>query len=86
MAIIDNGPTITELFVFVSTDEKGNDGIVANNFGSVMMPLITSREHTADVMKRLAEDIGKKTGTRVRLVKLTALEEVEVICRGKLNA
>jgi hypothetical protein len=37
-------------------------------------------------MKRLAEDIGKKTGTRVRLVKLSNLQEVEVICRGRLDA
>lgn len=86
MPIVENDAPITELFVFISTDADGNDGIVATNFGAVMMPLITSRPKVADLMKRVAADVGKQCGSRIRLIRLTAREEVEVIYGGRLDA
>ena len=81
----ENEAPITELFAIISTDEKGNDGILAHGIGGVMMPLITSKARVAESMKRIALEINRLEGKgqKITLIRLSHREDVEVIAAKK---
>jgi hypothetical protein len=80
----ENEAPIIELFAIISTDQNGNDGILAHGLGGVMMPLVTSKKRVAERMKRLAIEIAKMEGkgNRITLIRLTHREDIEVIIPG----
>ena len=63
-----NETRIDEVYVFMSIDEKGNNGIVAEilpYMGST--PLVTASRRLAEMMKPLAQQVADKTGKPVGL-------------------
>jgi hypothetical protein len=60
-----NENRIDRVYVFLSIDDEGANGIVADvlpHLGST--PLVTASPHTAETMK-LAQDVAKRTGKTV---------------------
>jgi hypothetical protein len=63
-----NTKEITHLFVFMSIDENGKHGIVAEILPSLgSTPLITSSRATAWAMRPFAQKVADKTGKPVGL-------------------
>jgi hypothetical protein len=61
-----NEMQIGELFVFMSIDKNGNNGIVASILqGLGSTPLVTDSARTAEKMKPMAEEIARRTGRTV---------------------
>jgi hypothetical protein len=61
-----NENRIDRVYVFLSIDDEGANGIVADvlpHLGST--PLATASPHTAETMKKLAQDVAKRTGKTV---------------------
>ncbi|MGX1163752.1 hypothetical protein AB7M16_000018 [Bradyrhizobium sp. USDA 372] len=69
----DEGP-INELFVFISNDGKGNDGIVVG--GPNNMPLMTAKRHIADMMVEHAREIARENGVNIRMLRFGSPDEV----------
>jgi len=75
-------PRIEALWAFLSVDPKdGNEGVIAAplQIGMVSLPLIGSDEQRVKSLLPIARQIAKHQGIRVRLVKFTTREEIEVI-------
>jgi hypothetical protein len=70
-----NESGITELFVFLSTDDTG-EGILASTVNGMLMSLVTSKARIAEQMKPLAEKISAASGKPIKLVKFTSREDV----------
>jgi hypothetical protein len=70
-----NEARITELFVFLSTDETG-DGICATDVNSVLMSLVTSKPRIAETMKPIAEKLAKLSGKPIKLVRFERREDI----------
>jgi hypothetical protein len=63
-----NDRRIDELFVFMSIDDKGKHGIVAEMIpGLGTTPLVTASPKGVERMKKLAQDVAKRTGKPVGL-------------------
>jgi hypothetical protein len=63
-----NETAIEDVYVFMSIDEKGRNGIVASVLmGLGSTPLVTGSAKTAEKMKPLADGIARKTGRPVGL-------------------
>jgi hypothetical protein len=61
-----NETQIGEVFVFMSIDDKGRNGIVASVLqGLGSTPLVTGSAKTAEKMKPLAEEVARETGKPV---------------------
>jgi hypothetical protein len=73
--LIDDEPNeapITELYAFISTDEKGNDGICAMTAANGMtLPMVTSKRRNADAMLPTAEKIARLSGRKIKLIRLS---------------
>lgn len=74
-----NEAPITELYVFLSTDAKGNDGIVSAQFGNVHLPLVTSKPRVAEMMKEHAREIARLSGGKITLARFTNREDMATI-------
>jgi hypothetical protein len=72
----DEGP-INEIFVFISNDGKGNDGIVVG--GPNHLPLLTSKRRIAELMIDYAREIAQENGTNIRLLRFAACDEIAFI-------
>ncbi|WP_340667816.1 hypothetical protein [Bradyrhizobium ottawaense] len=70
----DGGP-INELFVFISNDGKGNDGIG----GPSNLPLMTSKRRIADRMVEHAREIARENGVNIRMLRFGSPDEVMFI-------
>jgi len=67
-----NTDRLDEVYVFMSIDEEGRNGIVASilpELGST--PLVTGSRMAAKAMKPLAQEIAKLTGKPVGLFRFT---------------
>jgi hypothetical protein len=62
-----NETQIGEVFVFMSIDDKGKNGIVASIYPALGAsgPLVTSSAGVAEYMKGLAQEVADRTGKRV---------------------
>jgi hypothetical protein len=61
-----NDTQIGEVFVFMSIDEKGRNGIVASILpGLGSTPLVTASPRVAETMKKLAAEVARRTGKPV---------------------
>ena len=65
----ENTKKLTELFVVVSIDEKGNEGIVAGKMGGQWFPIVTSDEALAQLILLRAKNIEQETKKNVVLVR-----------------
>ena len=61
-----NETEIEFIYAFMSIDEKGRNGIVAEILpGLGSTPLVTGSPKAAEMMKQLAQQVADKTGKRV---------------------
>lgn len=72
-----NEKPITELFVVASVDEAGNEGICATGTDRGMMPLVVAYSRLLPMLRTEAQLIAKLTGRKVKLLRLTAREDME---------
>lgn len=77
-------PRIEELFTFVAEDKGPDDeGIVAMPFisqeGSVMMPLVGADMSRIKSLRPWAEEIKRRTGKSVKLLRFSSREVLEEI-------
>lgn len=72
---------IEELFVWVSVDENGNEGVCATLVAGIMMPLIAADKAMLVKIRPLALRVKQQaTGRRkVRLIRFTKREELETL-------
>ncbi len=80
ITFVETGPNeapITELFAFISVDDKGNEGICATAMGDgVWLAMVTSKQRIAEMMKPAAEDIARQGGKTVKLIRMSARAEL----------
>jgi hypothetical protein len=72
----DNTAPVDRLWAFLSVDQNG-EGLVASNFAGHWMPMITGDERQLPKMRKAAQEIARVTGRTIKLVMLTAREELE---------
>jgi hypothetical protein len=70
-----NAHTITEIYAFLSVDEGGN-GVIARQFGDVMLPMIVTTTRLLDSMKAEARRVAEETGKPVVLAKFANREDL----------
>lgn len=81
MEIQDPGNThvINEMYVFVSRDDDGNEGVVAVGSSMGMMPLIAADKERLKYLIPIARDMVGKSKKKIVLLRFHTREEVEVI-------
>jgi hypothetical protein len=76
----ENEQTIDTVWVFVGVDDKGLEGILAHAIpGLGVTPLVTGLERQVPWMKQIAAAAGKLANRRVKVLKFTRREVVEVL-------
>lgn len=72
---------ITELWAFVAVDPKdGEEGVMAGPVGTYpLMPLIAADQVRLDQLRPIAEQLGRFAGVKVKLIRVTNREDVEVV-------
>jgi hypothetical protein len=73
----DKEAPITELFVFIATDNDGNDGIVSTSVGPIHAPMVTSKRRVVEMMKLKAAEISRITREPITLLRFSNREEIE---------
>jgi hypothetical protein len=72
---------ITEIYAFVSVDE-GGEGIIAQTMtlpiGEVFIPFVSADKEKLKLLKPMAIQIQKESNKKIRLIKFTNVEEIEV--------
>jgi len=75
---------ITEVYCFVSVDERG-EGIIGHSMEEpetgreIMMPFVCADKARMESLKPLAKEMSLRSGIKIKLIKLTNREELEVI-------
>ncbi len=72
---------IDEMFAFITTDKKGNEGVAAyysRELGG-MLPMVGADMARVESLKPKAQEVARLAGCRVRLVRFSKREELEVI-------
>jgi hypothetical protein len=73
-------PKINEMYAFVSEDNGPDDeGVVAQKFGDVWLPMVGANMDRAEALKSLARIAVKATGKTIKLLRFTNREELEII-------
>lgn len=71
----ENTDRLTEVYVFLSIDEAGNNGIVAGTLpGFGALPLCTGSPNVAEAMKRVALGLAQGTPKRIGLYRFVREE------------
>lgn len=71
---------IKSMYAFISEDTGPNDeGVIAQKFGGVWMPLVGADMKRVESLKALALLAAKQSGKKVTLVQFTNRVELEVI-------
>lgn len=85
MIIHDPGNTekITVLYAFVSEDENGNQGLIAAGGGPFPVPLVTGSDRLLSKLLPLAITVGQLTNKKVKILKFTNAEVVDLDSLGK---
>ena len=76
---------VKEMYVYVSVDAQGNEGIIGGMSGGVLHPLVTSERHIAKAMADAAREGGEAGGVAVKLYKFTDRTLVSTVTRGGLQ-
>jgi hypothetical protein len=72
-----NERPIDEIYVFMSTDENGNHGILASilpNLGST--PLLTGSARAAEALKPIAAEVARASKKKIGLFKFKRVDQV----------
>lgn len=80
--IINDPPNtlkIDSVWLFISQDADGNEGLVAATLGQLFTPLIAADKERLDQLRSIALESSKLTKKKIKLIRLTAREEIEVI-------
>lgn len=76
--------SIDQLWVFVSKDEDGNEGVCGAPIGGTFMPLVAADPARVDSLRRVAQMIvDNADGHEIVLRKFSHSEDVEVIRRSQ---
>lgn len=78
----ENTQVLTKLYVFISRDEQGMEGICATFIGNQHCPLITGEARLLSQMRTLAKEMLKNapSGTTIHLVEFYRGDVEEQIC------
>lgn len=71
-------PRIETIWAVVSVDATG-EGICGAMIGGQWMSLTTASEHLVPSLLQIAGDVSKMTKKKLRLIKMTAREDIEEI-------
>lgn len=73
-------PIIKDLYVFVAEDKGPEDeGVAAFNVNGQWFPLFGADKERTESLKPFARVIAKSTGKKIKLLRFSVREEVEVI-------
>lgn len=82
MAIVHNPKNylekITEIWAFLSVDD-GGEGIIGANIDNTFMPFVCADLSRVKSLKPMALDIAKMGNKKVKLVKFSTREEIDII-------
>lgn len=70
---------ITEIWAFIAVDDDGDEGLTSFQQNNKLIPMIAADEDRVAIYMPIAKAMAKKSGKKVRLVKFTMREDVEVI-------
>jgi hypothetical protein len=71
---------IEEVWIFISRDDKGNEGVCAFMHPTLgWVPMVAADEQRLESLRPKAAEIARLTSKSVHLIKLTTRLEVEVI-------
>jgi len=73
------GHKINNVWAFISVDEDGDEGLCACPINGVTMPMIASDEQRLKDLTPMAKTLAGMTGQTIKLIKLSAREDVRVI-------
>lgn len=68
---------ITTIHAFVAVGEDGDEGICGVKLQDTWMPMVCADKARIDSLMPVAQNL-KKTGQKVRLVKFTKTEDIEI--------
>lgn len=77
---------ITEVYAAVSVAPDGDEGICGVQLGDKWVPLISADETRREWIKKVGAELGQTLGVRVRLVRLSTREDIEVLAEGRHHA
>lgn len=72
-------PRIDEIWVFISEDAPGEEGIIGAKLGENWVPFVAADRERVESLKPIAREIGKITERKVKLVKFSNRTDVETI-------
>jgi hypothetical protein len=76
-------PRIDEMWVYVSIDSDGNEGVVGSYVpGSGWVPLMATDPQRLELIRPMALAVARQSGMRIRLVKFSSREVLETIDGG----
>lgn len=70
---------IDEIYLFVSQDEDGNEGIISFPSKIGQLPLIAADKARLDSLRPAAISMKKLTPKKIVLIKFTTREEIEIL-------
>lgn len=71
---------IDQMYAFIQLDPLDNtEGVIAFMTGDTWMPMVGADMARVEMLRPIAQQVASNTGTEVKLIRLTAREEVEVI-------
>lgn len=81
----ENHLKIEDVWAFISVDEKGDEGLCAIPTQMGMMPMIAADEARLKDLMPQAQKLADMTKKKIKLIKLTNRQEVEVIVPASLD-
>ena len=75
---------VQEVYVFISEAEDGDEGIIAQIIDMVgvempvYMPFVAADKKRLQQLKPMAQKIAKESGKKVKVIRLSVREEIEV--------
>jgi hypothetical protein len=70
---------ITEVYLFVSTEPDGGEGVPAFSSNGIMFPLIAADGERLESLMRKAQEISDASGTTMRIMKCGSMQQIGTI-------
>lgn len=76
---------IDEIYLFVSKDATGNEGVTAyyDRLNQQWLPLVCADQARIDSLRNLALEVALATGSEVKLIRYSTREEIETIAEAQ---
>ena len=74
---------ISEVFVFITKDATGNEGIPAVQVGDMMMPMVCADIDRVESLRSFARQMAEDSGIEIKLVHFSERTELETIAPAK---